>query len=353
MYIERLQRVAAERRAVIGLGGGLPAAELFPRTELARAFATALRRSASLQYGWPEGSPGLREWIASRLRARGADVRGDDVLVTHGAQQALAIATQLLATRGAEIEVDAETYPAALDLFRASDARPSASCEAPAFVYLMPGVTNPRGVGLDEARRRALLARGVALLTDEAYAELRFDGVVPRPLLCDARDRTWHVGTVSKTLCPGLRVGWLVPPRAHLDRARALKHACDLQAGSLAQAVLEELVTHDDFDARLARARRFYRARADALMSAIRRHLPGARVREPEGGFSVWVELERDDDEATVLSRATELGVSFDPGSLFRFDGRDAPLSMRLCHSSHGRVALQHALTRLGRVIAA
>src|SRR4029079_14911281 len=107
-----------------------------------------------------------------------------------------------------------------------------------------------RGDGMPTARRKAVLAHGGAIIADEAYTELRFDGVVERPLLADARDRVWHVGTFSKTLCPGLRVGFLVPPRAAREAAIDAKHDDDLQAGGLAQAVLEEFLARDDFDAR-------------------------------------------------------------------------------------------------------
>lgn len=347
--IGRLQRVASERSSILGLGGGLPAPELFPRGALSRAFTAAVKRASTLQYGWPEGSPGLRAWIATRLRARGADVAPDDVIVTNGAQQALAIVMKLLVEKGAEVEVDPETYPAALDLVREREAHAVVAAGSPACTYVMPGVTNPRGRPLDPARRAALLSRDVPIVADEAYAELRFDGFLERPLLADARDRTWHVGTFSKTLCPGLRVGFLVPPRALRSDALRVKHASDLQAGSLAQAVLEEVLRDDDFDERLARARRFYAARADVLLSALRRRMPFLRVEEPIGGFSVFVEAERPGDELALLRRATEHGVSFDPGGLFRAHSSDAPLSMRLCFSAYGQRALCEAVERLAR----
>lgn len=332
---------------MLSLGGGLPAAELFPRAALGRAFTAALRRASTLQYGWPEGSPGLRAWIAARLRARGADVSADEVIITNGAQQALAIVIEVLVPHGGAVEVDAETYPAALDLLRQREA--SAVTTSGSCIYVMPGVSNPRGHGLSKERRASLLERGVPIVADEAYAELRFDGVLERPLLADARDRTWHVGTFSKTLCPGLRVGLLVPPRARCAEALRVKHASDLQAGSLAQAVLEELLARDDFDRRLARARAFYEARAHALVRVLRRRMPFLRLREPEGGFSVFAETDERADETALLGVATEHGVSFDPGRLFRAETEGAPLSMRLCFSSNGPRALDEAVARLHR----
>lgn len=355
--IDRLQRRACARPGVIGLGGGLPAPELFPRAHLSRAFLRAIERADGLQYGWPEGNRGLRAWVAERLRDRGAFVAEDEVIVTSGAQQGIAIATAVLRARGRTIEVDPECYPAAIDLFRARGLRmvPAKGPigDAVTAAYVMPGVSNPRGQGLPEERRRALIARGGTLIVDEAYAELRFDGKLERPLLADARDRTFHVGTVSKTLCPGLRVGWLVPPRRDLDAAIAAKRDLDLQAPSLAQAILEEYLAHEDFDARLVRARRFYRRRAERFVRALRRAFPGFRIEEPEGGFCVWVETDEAGDDTALLSLATDLGVSFDPGRLFRHDERSSPIAMRLCYSATPIPELELAVQRLERAFRA
>jgi 2-aminoadipate transaminase len=342
---------------VIGLGGGLPAPELFPRAVLSRAFLRAIERSDGLQYGWPEGNRGLRAWVAERLRDRGAFVADDEVIVTSGAQQAIAIATQVLRQRGKTIEVDAESYPAAIDLFRARGLRLVEARgpigDAVTAAYVMPGVTNPRGHGMSDERRRGLLSRGGALIVDEAYAELRFDGKIERPLLADARDRTFHIGTVSKTLAPGLRVGWLVPPRRDLDAALAAKRDLDLQAPSLAQAILEEYLARDDFDARLVRARRFYRRRAERFVRALRRAFPTFRIEDPEGGFCVWVETDEDGDDTALLSIATDHGVSFDPGRLFRHDERSSPIAMRLCYSATAIPELETAVSRLERAFRA
>lgn len=340
---------------MIGLGGGLPANELFPRAKLSRAFLGVLERpdGDGLQYGWPEGSRGLRAWIASRMRARGAHLSEDDIIVTSGAQQALAIATEVLRHRGGAFEVDAESYPAALDLFRARGVRMTTGHGRVAATYVMPGVTNPRGHGLSRERRAELLMRGVPIIADEAYAELRFDGSLERPLLADARDRTWHIGTFSKTLCPGLRVGYLVPPPSDRPRALEIKHELDLQAPGLAQAILEEFVARDDFDTRLDRARRFYRRRAERLYALVRRAFPRFRIDEPEGGFCLYVETEDEGDDAQLLALATEHGVSFDPGSLFRHDAASSPIAMRLCFSATRIADFSVAIERLKKTFAA
>jgi 2-aminoadipate transaminase len=355
--IDRLLRASCTRPWTIGLGGGLPARELFPRRKLERAFVAAVRApdAAALQYGWPEGDLQLRAWVASRLRARGADVAAEDVIVTSGAQQAIAISAQLLLGDGRAVVVDPETYPAALDGFRAVRARITLDADDAelACAYVMPGVGNPRGAATALAGAALAIARRVPVIADEAYAELRFDGRLDRPLLADARDRVFHVGTLSKTLCPGLRVGWLVPPRAFAEAALETKHASDLQAGSLAQAVVARFLDEDDFDARLARARRFYATRADALVDAIRRELPWARFEEPEGGFSVLVDTDLDGDDAALLARAIAHGTSFDPGRLFRASSASSPIAMRLCFSGNPAPAIVEGVRRLARAIGA
>jgi 2-aminoadipate transaminase len=353
--IDRLQRKAAAAPDVLSLAGGLPAQSLFPRRVIATATLHTLGQAncAALQYGWPEGAPELRAWIAARLAARGAKVTADDVIVTSGAQQAIALAIDAVLAPGDHVSVDAETYPAALDLFRARGLIPTTSIAA-SMAYVMHGVTNPKSVGMDSARLRATLDSGVPIIADEAYAELRFDGVVLPPLLIEAPDRTFHVGTFSKTLCPGFRIGWLIPPQARRADLLRLKAGADLQANSLSQSILSEMVRRWDYDAHLARARRVYARRAEALLDAIRHSLPSSfDIIEPEGGFSIFVQTDIEGDDARLLELAAQYGTSFDPGRLFRAMPADAPLSLRLCHSSIRPKAIGAAVERLARAFQA
>ena len=276
----------------------------------------------------------------------------DDVIVTNGAQQAIAIAVDALVSPESRVGVDRVSYPAALELLRRRGAelvtnpRRGLAC-----TYVMPGVANPRGDRLSPARRAELLAGEAPIIADEAYAELGFDGVVERPLLADARDRVWHVGTFSKTLCPGFRVGWLVPPPAHAVATLQAKRDRDLQAGSLAQQVVRAFLAADDFDARLARARAFYARRAERLLRALRREFPGWRAMDPVGGFSIFVETDLEGDESRLLAAAVRRGVSFDPGSLFRPDERARPIAMRLCFSATRARGLEAGIARLAHAV--
>lgn len=332
-----LQKRAAERDDVIGLAGGLPADELLPRDELARCLAevTASREEA-LQYGWPEGAPPLRAWIANRLVARGANVDPERVIITAGAQQALAIAAAAFA--GRTIGVGDATYPAALDAFRGAGARVVA--DGGDVRYVIAGVSNPHGVARDEAPDER------PMIVDEAYAELRFDGALPPLLLAAAPDRVWHVGTISKTLAPGLRVGWLVPPAHAHAAALELKHAADLQTASISQAALARLLARFDYDRFVTEARAVYAERAAALVDGMRRHAPQLSFREPEGGFSIWIETDARGDELAMVETALAEGVMIDPGGEFRPEP-SSRIAFRVSYSHVGPAQLDEGARRI------
>lgn len=349
--LDALLRRAAATPGTIGFAGGLPSARQFPRRGMIAAFvgAVAPPEAAALQYGWPEGEATLRAWIATRLRGRGAPVAPEDVIVTSGAQQAIALAVQLTCRRGDRVAVDPESYAAALQLFRGRGLEPTTTLTGACAAYVMPALANPRGGSLGQAARERLHRARIPVIEDDAYADLPFGGAVPPPLLAQDRRRVFHVGTFSKTLCPGLRVGWLVPPPHLLRRALARKSEADLQANGLAQAILADFLGRTDFDARLRSLRRYYGRKARRLVDAVRRRVPSWRVAMPEGGFSVWVETDVAADEGAFLARAVDAGTSFDPGSWFRADAAVAPLAFRLSFSAVDDDRIDEGVARLAR----
>lgn len=338
--ILELQKQAAERTDVIGLAGGLPAEELLPRNELARALAEVTEsREDALQYGWPEGVELLRTWIAMRLAARGASVDPERIIITAGAQQALSIVGRMCKDK--QIAVGDATYPAAIAAFVQAGARVVE--RGGDTRYVIAGVSNPLGVARDEQ-----VGQGT-IVVDEAYAELRFDGRLPRLLLADAPDRVWHVGTISKTLAPGLRVGWLVPPSREHAAALDIKHAADLQTASVSQAALARFLRTFDYDAYVDKARAAYADRAGALVAGLRRHAPALQFTEPEGGFSIWIETEETGDEIALLGAALAEGVMIDAGNEFR-PVRNKHIAFRVCYSHASPEQLDEGARRIARM---
>lgn len=343
---DEVQKAAANRPDVIGLAGGLPANELLPREELARALAeVATVNDDALQYGWPEGAPELRAWVARRLAARGAEIDPERVIITAGAQQALVLAAACLGTR--QIAVGNATYQGALQAFG-----DRAVPEGIDVRYVIAGVANPQGTPQPPADE--LLASARELIVDEAYTELRFDNRVLPPILADAPDRVWHVGTVSKTIAPGLRVGWLIPPKEHHAAALERKHAADLQTASVSQLALARLFALLDYDAFVKTVRSGYAARAAALSTALHRHAPELPFTDPVGAFSIWIDTgERGgcEDEVALLEAALAEGVMVDPGSLFRPTPGET-IAMRLCYSNAPVESFDEGVRRLSRALA-
>jgi 2-aminoadipate transaminase len=327
---------------VVALAGGLPDPALFPREAMRRAMDVVMAdpKLAALQYGWPEGDELLRRWIGARL-GRSAD----DVIVTAGAQQAIALATEALASRGDTMGVTPTTYPGALELFKTQGLDVTDGDDADVF-YLMPEIGNPEGLPLDASVAERVRKSNAPVIADDAYAELRFDGA--KPMASSQFSPAWRVGTFAKTLCPGLRVGWLAPPPEYRALALRLKHDADLQASGLGQAVLAELLRTWDYDAHLARVRAIYAHRAAALAWALHKHLPSWTFREPVGGFSIFAKTNVEGDDVAFLAVASAHGVSFDPGRMFRTRPRDR-VELRLCYCNVTEPIIEDGVKRLAR----
>lgn len=347
--IEQLQRRCAADPHVLSLAGGLPADETFPVQELARCLGEI--GPSDLQYEWPEGRLELRRWVVERLRARGAEVQPEDVLITNGAQQAIDIALSLCSGAGDAIAVPKACYPAGLELFRSRDVTPVHQLIGATAIYAMPLIANPTGLPLPGEERAALLASSLPIIEDDAYAELRFDRLTAAPLLAAAPDRVYHVGTLSKTLCPGLRVGWLIVPPGQRENARRAKQISDLQANTLTQAIVERYLAQQNFEDRLDSLASFYAERCEALTDALRRKLPWLCFRDPAGGFAVWVESDEAGDDTAFLATAARHGVSVDTGGAFRSSSQDEPLAFRLAFSALPPSQMEDAVSRLAAAL--
>lgn len=352
---ERLQRVAAARSEVISFAGGLPDPRLFPRKRFASAFLDAMNRDDALQYGWPEGSVTLRRYIARDLNQRGMKVTPERVLITSGAQQALAIAFTALGKQNLSVGFESETYPGALEAARDHKARIVSLEDRADAYYVMPAIRNPWGKPLSSQECAHVLATANrhhgCIIEDDAYAETTFSGAPTPPLAATAPERVFHVGTFSKTLCPGLRLGWLVAPESFQRAALEAKQARDLQSSGLGQAVVEAYLRGPHYDDLKQRLRRRYHRRARLMARALRRHLPTFHFEMPQGGFSIWLQSDHELNEERLLEIGVEEGVSFDLGSSFRRETCHR-VALRLSYSRSDDSQIVAGVHRLARAVA-
>lgn len=368
---------AAERPDVISLAGGLPAPELFPSQEIADAYARVLRDTPgrALQYGATEGCGPLREHIAARLARRGVRATADTLLVTSGSQQGLDLVARVLLDPGDVVLVESPTYLAALQAFSAYEVdlvsvgsdhdglQVEALDEAlrrcprpPKLLYVVADFQNPKGTSLSAARRAALYRfaeeHGVTILEDDPYGELRFRGeALPAIASYDTAGRVVRLGTFSKTLAPGLRIGWIhAEPR--LRRALVLaKQAADLHTATLAQWAVADLLDRLDLDAHLQRLREVYWARMAAMVAALQRHAPpGTRWTTPDGGLFLWLTLPPGAQDDALALAALEAGVAVVPGCGF-FAGEPSHECVRLNFSHPTEARIAEGVARLCDVI--
>jgi 2-aminoadipate transaminase len=360
-----------ERPGIISLAGGLPAADTFPVEALRAATERVLRDQGrqALQYAASEGYGPLREWVAAELGAQGLRCDAAQVLITTGSQQGLDLIGKVLIDPGSAVAVESPTYLGALQAFAPYEPEfhavagddegplPEALDEARGarFIYLLPNFQNPSGRCLSEARRAALveraLALGLPLVEDNPYGDLWFDEPPPPPLAARAGDAAVYLGSFSKVLAPGLRLGYLVAPPALYPKLLQAKQAADLHTPGFNQRLVHEVVKDGFLQQHVPTIRARYRAQRDAMRDALDRHLPaGCRYHAPAGGMFFWVELPAALDAGALLPRAVEAGVAYVPGAPF-FAGAARPNTLRLSFVTVPPTQIEAGVAALARVL--
>lgn len=363
------------RPGILSFALGLPAPELFPVGAFARAARQVLRSEPdALQYGLPLRR--LRTHVVELMTRRGVECTEAEVFITAGAQQAMALLGQLLVGPGGTVVTEELTYDGMLNSLGPLQPRvltvPSnpgtgldvdaleallAAGERPSLVYCMPEGHNPLGSSMParERWRLAEVARryGVPVIEDDAYGLLRYDGDAPPALR--SFDARWvlYVGSFSKIMAPGLRVGWVVAPEEVVQRLSIVKQGGDLDVSNYAQRTLAAYLDAEPLADHLAHLRREYGARRDAMLDALEEHLPAAaRWSRPPSGLFVWVELPEEMDATALLRRAVEAGVAFIPGRAFCAAGGVRGANALRLNFSHVSVEQIHeGVRRLGRVM--
>lgn len=361
------------RPEVVNFAGGLPAPELFDTQGVAEAFGAVLAGGSAqaLQYSTTEGEPTLRGALAARTSARGLPTDADDILVTTGSQQALSLLATALLEPGDVVLVESPCYLAALQVFAFAGARvvavpgdgdgvdPEAlealvARERPKLLYTVPTFQNPTGRTMPAERRAAVAAvaarRGLWIVEDDPYGELRFEGErVPWIASYEAAaDRTVLLGSFSKVMAPGLRLGWLRAP-GELRRACVVaKQAADLHTPTLNQLAAARYVAHHDLDAHVARVAGVYRERRDAMLAGLAGALPeGSTWTRPEGGMFLWARLPEPYDTTALLPQVVRHDVAYVPGAPFYADDPDRT-TLRLCFVTQTPEEIREGLRRLG-----
>ncbi|MDI7274473.1 MAG: PLP-dependent aminotransferase family protein [Anaerolineae bacterium] len=372
----------AQQPDIISLAGGWPAAGLFPVQELAEVCQGVLsgRSEEALQYGLTEGFRPLRQMLAERARARGMPVDEENVLITSGSQQGLDLVGRALIDPGDTILVERPTYLGALQAWSAYGARyvsvpldDEGMCvdqaeetireHRPKLVYAMPNFHNPAGVTMSLARRQDLVALaeryGVAIVEDDPYGELCYDGEPPPSLYAiDAAARApgdegcvIRLSTFSKTLAPGMRLGWCIAPATVSRQLVMAKQGADLHSNAFCQAIAYEYCKRGLLEPHVEEIRATYRERRDAMLAALARHMPaGVQWTRPRGGLFIWLTLPPEVDCAALLEDACAEKVAFVPGVAFYADGGGRN-TMRLTFASTPPDGIEEGIRRLARVL--
>ena len=325
---------------IVSLAGGLPAADLFPVQAVRDAAEKVLREHPreALQYAASEGFAPLRAWVAAHLNAQhGMRVQAEQVLITTGSQQGLDLAGKVLIDAGSRVLVETPTYLGALQAFAPyepvvegldSDAEgplPAALARAAAgarFAYLLPNFQNPTGHVYTEARRAALVeaAReaGLPLLEDNPYGDLWYDAPPSPPLAARWPEGVLYLGSFSKVLAPGLRLGYVVAPPALYPKLLQAKQAADLHTSIFNQRLVWEVVRDGLLERHVPAVRAHYKLQRDAMAASLEKHLSGlARWQRPAGGMFFWLELAAGVDAVALLPKAVAAGMAFVPGEPF------------------------------------
>ena len=338
-----------EKPGIISFAGGLPSPKTFPVEAFAAACETVLRTDgrAALQYAASEGYRPLCEWVAASMPW---DVSADQVLITTGSQQGLDLVAKVLIDEGSTVLVETPTYLGALQAFTPmepnivsvdSDAEGvdvedlAAKAEGARFLYVLPNFQNPTGRSMSEARRQALVERaaaiGLPLVEDNPYGDLWFDQPPPKPLTARNPEGCIYLGSFSKVLAPGLRLGYVIAPKAIMPKLLQAKQAADLHSPSFNQRMVSEVLKDGFIDRHVPTIRALYKSQCHAMLEALQKDMAGLDVvwNTPDGGMFLWVRLPEGMYAVELLPKAVDKGVAFVPGAAFYADHAD-PRTLRL-----------------------
>jgi 2-aminoadipate transaminase len=338
-----------EKPGIISFAGGLPSPKTFPIAEFAKACADVLAKDgqAALQYAASEGFPALREFVANELGRQSSaagvawKIDPDQVLITTGSQQALDLIAKILIDKDSPVLVETPAYLGALQAFTPMEPRyvsiasddegvliddVKRKAKDARFIYVIPNYQNPTGRSMSEARRAALSAEaqslGLPIIEDNPYGDLWFDAPPPASLMARNPDGCIYMGSFSKTLAPGLRLGFLVAPKALYPKLLQAKQAADLHTPSFNQRIVAEVLKDGFIDRHVPTIRALYKSQCEAMLAALQRELAGTGIQwnQPTGGMFLWLTLPPHMNAVDLLPKAVARNVAFVPGAAFYAD---------------------------------
>ncbi len=361
---------------VISFAGGLPAPEAFPVRDFRDAFEWVLEHEAeqALQYGPTEGYPPLKDFLIEAMAKYEIPAVRANILFTNGSQQALDLLGRAFINVGDTIVTGRPTYLGAIqawdaygpryatvplddqgmrmdELEETLKANPGAK-----FIYVMPNFHNPAGTTMPLERRLRLVELaveyGAFIVEDDPYGELRYEGQDVTPIEALHKENTIYMSTFSKTLAPGLRLGWIVAPERAMGKLVHAKQGMDLHTSSLIQHLAYDICQRGLLRVHVRKIRKIYRERRDLMLRCMEQHFPPeATWTRPQGGLFLWVQLPEDMDTQELLKFAIEEKVAFVPGYAFYPGGADGQCCMRLNFSNARPEMIEEGIKRLGRAI--
>jgi 2-aminoadipate transaminase len=374
--IREISEIIAERD-IISLAGGMPSPDSFPIeivSELSGQLLTE-KGAAALQYGTTTGYRKLREAVAGRLNDNfDTSVDGENVLITSGAQQALYLVGKVFVERDDEVVVEAPTYASILQILQELEAdvrdveleEDGFSVEEfegylenganPKLSYFVPTFQNPSGITTSLKKRQKLVeladAHDFLIVEDDPYHQLRYSGTnVPPIYSIDGNNRTIYVGTLSKLLAPGLRVGWIVARREFIDKLQLAKQPVDLCTNVFAQHLAYRYLKKDIVDRQIEKIKDLYSAKRDHMLDALRRFLPEeVGWTSPEGGMFIWLTLPEGIDAEEMFQDALDDGVAYVPGSIF-YGNSPKKNTLRLNFTFVEEEEITEGVKRLGKLV--
>ncbi|MDY0236818.1 MAG: PLP-dependent aminotransferase family protein [Gudongella sp.] len=385
-YARRMERIKASeirellkltaKPEIISFAGGLPASELFPVNEMIEISKKVLEENGAqaMQYGQTEGFLPLREEITKRMKRGKADVLPEEILVTNGSQQGLDFSARLFINPGDTIVLEKPSYLGAISAFKAYEPNfvdieleadgmnmeeleeTLKTVENVKFIYVIPDFQNPTGKTWSVEKRKKLIELGnkydVVIIEDNPYGELRFEGeFLPSIKHFDTEGRVVYLGTFSKILCPGYRLGWVAASPEIVNKYTLIKQGADLQASTISQMEVAMFLKDYDIEAHIEKIKEVYKRRRDLMIKVMREEFPEeVTYTYPEGGLFTWVTLPERINSRDLAVKALEKNVAFVPGGSF-YANPGHENSMRLNYSAMQDDKIVEGMKRLAVVI--